>query len=120
MFAFDTNKLLKLISDKSGLIKYLLTIIEKQQKKSVGLSKIRESLIRKDNPNISNANIVNCLEKTMLDSVETNESLMEISILLLVYTQSSGFDADVAKLLSKLGKGEEALRAMMDAKLKGK
>ena len=46
--------------------------------------------------------------------------LEKLSAILLVYVSSSNFDADVAKKLMEMGRGNEALKQMFKNKLDGK
>lgn len=118
MFAFDSKQLLGMLQDKKNLIKGLIDIINRQHKQDEGLKKLRESITREEDPNHSQANLIKCLESTMMSASRTSGDVKTLAILVLVYAQSNSMDGDVAKLLNKMGKGEEALRAMMDSKLK--
>lgn len=116
----DPNRILDLIKDKKGVIKKMLEIIDRNQTQVDGCNKLFNSINRKEDPNHSQANMVRCLEVSLSVSAKNSQDLMDMAQLLLIYAQSDGFTADVAKMASKLGKGDEALRAMFEAKLKGK
>lgn len=51
--------------------------------------------------------------------IEQSDMLQRCMMLLLVYTAGDGCSEDAAKLAIKCGKGDEALKAMWNAKLKG-
>jgi len=59
--------------------------------------------------------------KILTEVVANQQSqIKQMSAILLIYSQSSDFDVHTAQALNKMGKGEEALRTMFDAKLNGK
>lgn len=102
------NDLLEILKDKKQVIKFILETIDKNQNACDGIRKISG----KDNINYK-------LTKTM--EVVANQSLQikSLSLLLLVYTQSDSFDIDIAKMLAKMGKGDEALKQMFKNKMEG-
>lgn len=108
-----------LLKDKSALLTYLLKVIEDSDREREGLTMLRDSLVRED-PNHSIDNIARCLSTTMKITAKQSDQLRKISVIALIMAQSSDFDADVAKMLNKMGKGEEALKQMFENKLKGK
>ena len=64
-------------------------------------------------------------EKGMLDKVIEISSIQSqqfkhLALVALLLVQSGDFDTMVAKMMVKMGRGEEALKAMFDAKFKGK
>jgi len=113
------DKILKLISDKKSTLMWLMEAADRNFKQYEGCNKLRESISRKEEPNHSQANLIRCLEVSLSVSAKNSQDLMELSQLLLIYIQSDSFSSDVAKMANKMGFGNEALRAMMDAKLKG-
>lgn len=96
-----------LLKNKGNVIKFLLQTIENTNKYSNGLRKIQ------NNPNDN-------LKVEKLIEVVSNQSIQikHLSLLLLCYTQGSDFDVDVAQLLNKMGRGEEALKQMIKNKFK--
>lgn len=102
------NDILELLKDKKKVLKFLLDTIDKNEKSALGLRKIAGK---------SNKDYV--LNKTL--EVVTNQSLQikSLSIILLIYSQSNSFDQDIAKMLIKMGKSEEALQQMLKNKMNG-
>ena len=104
---FDIVNLLK---DKTALIKYILGMIQSSEKFAVNLPQLRER---------------DWSEKGMLDKVieisaiQSNQ-IKHLALIALLITQSTDFDTMVGQMMIKMGRGEEALKAMFDAKLKGK
>ena len=60
------------------------------------------------------------LEKVIEVTAIQAQQIKNLALVALLYTQSDSFDSSVAMMMVKMGRGEEALQAMMDAKLRGK
>lgn len=103
--------LLDILKDKKNLIKFLLQTIEESQSEKVGLMKLQESLTRED-PNLSPQNMAKCLGVAMKITAKQSHTIQNLAVIALISCQSSGFDGDVAQMMNKLGRGEEALRQM--------
>lgn len=102
--------IINLLKDKENLLKYLLNIIMIADKHTVGLRQMKERGFSTEGM------LDNVIKVTAMQS----DQLKHLALICLIYSQSSNFDVSVAQLLNKMGRGEEALQAMMDAKLKGK
>ncbi len=111
--------LLDILKDKKKLIKFLLATIEESQKEKEGLVKLSESLTREE-PNLKPENIAKCLAVTMRISAKQSHSIQNLATIALIVCQSSDFDVNVAQMMNKLGRGEEALKQMFDNKLSGR
>lgn len=109
MMNFLTNKeeslqslfkdIMKVQEHKKGLIQYL---------KNIDTCDMEEVDLRKK-------------FKTMMSVAHEQEVVIEkLIMLMVVYMAGRNFDGDVATILTKLGKGEEALQAMFANKFKGK
>lgn len=101
---------LNLLKDKSALLKYILTMIESSDKFARNLPELRQR---------------GWSEQGMLDKVIEvtaiqSQQIKHLALIALLLVQSNDFDTMVGHLMIKMGRGEEAIRAMMDAKLKGK
>ena len=102
---FDIVNLLK---DKKALIKYILDTITVSEKFVQNLPQLRER---------------GWSEKGMLDKVieisaiQSNQ-IKHLALIALLITQSTDFDTMVGQMMIKMGRGEEALKAMFDAKFK--
>lgn len=116
----NPDSIVNLVRDKSEAIRKILEIIDRTQKQAEGCAKLRESLIRTDNPNHTDAHIIKCLQISLATSGKNSEDLMYLAQFILVYASSSSFTTDAAHMANKLGKGEDALKAMFKAKMEGK
>ena len=103
------NELIEILKDKSKIIEYLLKTISTNEKISNGLNEINI-------PEISTEGKVGkLLEVVSKQSLQ----IRQLSTILLVYTQSKNFDSQIAEIMVKFGKGEEALQIMLNKKMKG-
>jgi len=107
------DQLLKLLKDKEKVIRFLLDITFDNDKVSKGLIKFQKSL----DENKSEANMAKAIQTTMKILSKQTDTIRQLSLLMLIYTQSDSFDTDIAKILNKLGKGEEALKTIIEKKL---
>ena len=102
--------IVNLLKDKTELIKYLIGMIQSSEKFAVNLPQLREK---------------GWSEQGMLDKVIEitaiqSQQIKHLALVALLLVQSSDFDTMVGRMMVKMGRGEEALKAMFDAKLKGK
>ena len=102
--------IVNLLKDKTALIKYILGMIQSSEKFTVNLPQLREK---------------GWSEQGMLDKVIEitaiqSQQIKHLALVALLLVQSSDFDTMVGRMMVKMGRGEEALKAMFDAKLKGK
>ena len=93
--------IVNLLKDKTALIKYLLGMIQSSEKFAVNLPQLREKGV---------------IEITAIQS----QQIKHLALVALLVVQSNDFNGHVADMMFKMGRGEEALNAMFDAKLKGK
>ena len=111
----DTNDMEKqfdivnLLKDKKALIRYILDMMTSSEKFAVNLPLLRKK---------------GWSEKGMLDKVIEitaiqSQQIKHLALIALLTVQSSDFDVHVGQVMNKMGRGEEALKAMFDAKLKG-
>lgn len=94
------------LKDKSALLKYILDMIVSSEKFTKNLPQLRERGWSEQGM------LDKVIEITAIQSGQIKH-LALVALLLVLDTQ-------VADLLIKMGRGEEALDAMLDAKLKGK
>lgn len=104
---FDIVNLLK---DKKALIKYILGMIQSSEKFAVNLPQLREKDWSEQG----------MLDKVIEISAIQSNQIKHLALIALLITQSNDFDTMVGQMMIKMGRGEEALNAMFDAKLKGK
>jgi hypothetical protein len=60
------------------------------------------------------------LDKVIEVSAIQSQQIKHLALVALLLVQSRDFDTMVGHMMIKMGRGEEALKAMFDAKLKGK
>jgi len=101
--------LLEILKDKKSVITSFIRILS-DEKTVPGLRKMKES----------KETDIETQVKILTEVVANQQAEMKkMAAALLVYTQSSSFDTDIAQSLNKMGKGQEALRTMFENKLKG-
>lgn len=103
MGEFDIVNLLK---DKRALIKYILDMITSSEKFSQNLPQMRDK---------------GWSEKGMMDKVIEvtaiqSQQIKHLALVALISVQSLDFDTMVGQMMIKMGRGDEALKAMFDAK----
>ena len=103
------DTIFNLLKNKGDVIKFLLDTFQKSDKMSAGLRKLKES----DNEEFKT-------EKLLEVVANQGIQIKHLTLLLLCYAQGSNFDVDVAHMLNKMGRGEEALRQMMKNKFSDK
>lgn len=101
--------IVNLLKDKTALIKYILGMIQSSEKFAVNLPKLRDR---------------GWSEQGMLDKVIEitaiqSQQIKHLALVALITVQSSDFNGNVGEMMVKMGRGEDALKAMFDAKLKG-
>ena len=102
--------IVNLLKDKTALIRYIYNTILSSDKFAVNLPQLREK---------------GWSEQGMLDKVIEitaiqSQQIKHLALVALLVVQSDDFNGHVADMMIKMGRGEEALKAMFDAKLKGK
>ena len=101
--------IVNLLTDKKALLKYIIDMITSSEKFSQNLPQLRDK---------------GWSEKGMLDKVIEvtaiqSQQIKHLALIALISVQSSDFNSDVAQMMIKMGREEDALKAMFDAKLKG-
>ena len=102
--------IVNLLRDKTALIKYILGMIQSSEKFAVNLPQLRDKGWSEKG----------MLDKVMEVSAIQSQQIKHLALIALLVVQSSDFDGHVADMMIKMGRGEEALKAMFDAKMKGK
>ena len=100
--------IVNLLNDKTGLIEYLLHVIVSADKHTNGLRSMRDRGFSQEG----------MLEKVIEATAVQSQQLKHLALIALMLTQSDDFDAMVAKMMIKMGRGDEALRAFMNSKLR--
>ena len=102
--------IVNLLKDKSALLKYIFGTIESSDKFAKNLPQLRERGWSEQG----------MLDKVMEITAIQSQQIKHLALVALLLVQSNDFDTMVGKLMIKMGRGDEALKAMFDAKLKGK
>ena len=102
--------IVNLLKDKTALVRYIYNTILSSDKFAQNLPQLREK---------------GWSEQGMLDKVIEitaiqSQQIKHLALVALLVVQSNDFNGHVADMMIKMGRGEEALKAMFDAKLKGK
>ena len=106
----NENDIVNLLKDKSALLKYILDMIISSEKFAVNLPQMRDKGWSEQG----------MLDKVVQISAIQSQQIKHLALIALLLVQSSDFDSMVGKLMIKMGRGEDALQAMMDAKFKNK
>lgn len=103
----DISEILK---NKKEILKYTIKTIESSERNANGLRSMRER-------GFSESGMIDKLiEVTAIQS----EQIKSMATIIVVLTQSEKFDSMVAEMMTKLGRGEEALNIMFNNKMSGK
>jgi hypothetical protein len=102
--------IVNLLKDKTALVRYIYNTILSSDKFAQKLPQLREK---------------GWSEQGMLDKVIEitaiqSQQIKHLALVALLLVQSRDFDIMVGHMMTKMGRGEEALKAMFDAKMKGK
>lgn len=103
---FDIANLLR---DKKALIKYILDTITSSDKFAQNLPQLRERGWSENG----------MLDKVIEITAIQSQQIKHLALVALLLTQSRDFDTMVGQMMIKMGRGDEAINAMFDAKLKG-
>lgn len=102
--------IINLLKDKTELVKYIIEMIYSSEKFAVNLPQLRERGWSEQG----------MLDKVIEISAIQSQQIKHLALVALLVVQSRDFDGRVGEMMIKMGRGEEALKAMFDAKLKGK
>lgn len=103
----DISEILK---NKKEILKYTIKTIESSERNANGLRSMRER-------GFSESGMIDKLiEVTAIQS----EQIKSMATIIVVLAQSEKFDSMVAEMMTKLGRGEEALNIMFNNKMSGK
>lgn len=101
--------ILNLLKDKTALVKYLIGMVTSSEKFTANLPQMRDK---------------GWSEQGMLDKVIEitaiqSQQIKHLALVALLIVQSNDFNSMLGQMMVKMDRGDEALRAMFDAKLKG-
>lgn len=98
--------LMDLLKDKERIIKYIIN-------SSKNASRIEDGILSMRKRGYSDGGMIDKLAEVAAMQTKQIELL---SVIALVYIGNSSFDRDVALILNRMGKGEEALQQMLKIK----
>ena len=101
--------IVNLLKDKTALLKYILDMMTSSDKFARNLPELRQRGWSEHS----------MLDKVLEATAIQSQQIKHLALIAMLLVQSTDFDTMVAKMMVKMGRGEEAL-AMLDAKLKGK
>ena len=101
--------ILNLLKDKTELVKYLIGMITSSEKFAANLPQMRDR----------GWSELGMLDKVIEITAIQSQQIKHLALVALLIVQSNDFNSMVGQIMVKMGRGEEALRAMFDAKLKG-
>lgn len=101
-------ELMDLLKDKEKVIRYVLNI-------SKNASKIEDGILSMRKRGYTDGGMIDKLAEVAAMQTRQIELL---SVIALVYMGNMSFDRDVALILNRMGRGEEALKQMLKNKMK--
>ncbi len=110
-----TDLMRGMLKNKSSVLEAVAKSIDDSTRIEKGLRKVMDSVL--ENPNEDN--LRKQLHVTMKSLASQSKTINQLALICLVYAASGDFTSDVAKTLSKLGHGKEALQEMFRQKING-
>ena len=107
------EQLLRYISDKETIVKELMHILGEQQTISNGLSSFTEAI---DDGKVTNKQLGQMIKVLCRGQKSQADAIRNLTMANLIYISGGDFSGDCAIIASKLGKGQEALRAIYKEK----
>lgn len=106
---------MEMLKNKEQVVKSLAGAYEQSGRVETGMEKVVDSVL--ENP--SEENLRKMINTTM-KCVKRQAGIIKMLVMLnLVYVSGSNYSADVAAVLMKMGRGQEALREMFKQKMGG-
>lgn len=102
--------IVNLLKDKSALIQYLINMIKSSEKFAQNLPEMKEKGWSQEG----------MLDKVIEISAIQSAQIKHLALIAFLFVKSSQFDTAVGHMMIDMGRGEEALRAMMESKLRRK
>lgn len=104
------NDIADLIKNKEALMGYIHQMILSSEKNAAGLRRMKER-------GFSDAGM---LEKVIEVTAIQSEQIMKLAMVALFIVQGGDWDKNVAEVMMRMGRGQEALQEMLKAKFKRK
>ncbi|MDX1700057.1 MAG: hypothetical protein R3250_05530 [Melioribacteraceae bacterium] len=109
--------MMEFMKDKKTALSAMFENLAKTQSYILGLNKFLDNI---DNAEMSEENIRKKFKTLMKVIRDQNSMLTKLLLINIVYMQGDRFDSDVAKVLLKMGHGDEALQQMFKNKMDGR
>lgn len=110
--------MIKMLRDKHSVIKQMVSNIQQALTIAEGTERMTRQL---DNPdNEGKINMEKVLRATLRSSAKLARITHALTILLLVYVVEGDFDKSAAMMATRFGNGQDALKTILENKLKGK
>ena len=103
-----------MLKDKEKVCSFLLGAIEQSNKMEAGFKK---AYLDFEN-NSTDANLKKMLATTMKCVGKQSSQIKALAMIALVYSSGSNYDMDVAGIMLKLGKGQEAMQTIWKKKMR--
>lgn len=102
-----------MLNDKEKVLAFFIGIIEQSNKMEVGFKKACVDF--EQNP--TDANLKKMLATTMKCVGKQASQIKALAMIALVYSSGSNYDVDVAGIMIKLGRGQEAVQSIWKKKM---
>lgn len=101
--------ILRLLKDRAGLLQYIAEVMFTADRNTQGLLGMKERGFSTEG----------MLDNVIKVTAKQSQQLKHLALIAFMAVQSSDFEVQVAQLMNKMGRGEEALKAMIENRLKG-
>lgn len=102
--------IMKLLENKPALLEYVIRAILSSDKFARNLPQMKERGWSQEG----------MLDKVIEITAIQAQQIKHLALIAMLLVQSDKFDFMIAQMLTKMGRGEDVLRAMMEQKLKNK
>lgn len=101
--------ILRLLKDRAGLLQYIAEVMFTADRNTQGLLGMKERGFSTEG----------MLDNVIKVTAKQSQQLKHLALIAFMAVQSRDFEGHVAELMNKMGRGEEALKAMFENRLKG-
>ena len=101
--------ILQLLKDRAGLLQYIAEVMFTADRNTQGLLGMKERGFSTEG----------MLDNVIKVTAKQSQQLKHLALIAFMAVQSRDFERQVAELMNKMGRGEEALKAMFENRLKG-
>lgn len=101
--------ILRLLKDRAGLLQYIAEVMFTADRNTQGLLGMKERGFSTEG----------MLDNVIKVTAKQSQQLKHLALIAFMAVQSRDFDVQVAQLMNKMGRGEEAIKTMFENRLKG-